>query len=340
MVANIEVVGEMATFASRREPAWHGLGTVINAESLTYLEILEEAHMLGWNVRLLSKQESAPTLTFDKDEYFVVRNNPFIKDQVDVLGEVSQRYNVFSNENTFAFGDALVNAGDVRGETMSWETAGAINGGRTIFGSLALEREIRIDSNGVDDVVKMFLLVASSHDGTSKLTVLVTPVRVVCQNTLNLAIRGAVQQFKIKHTQSMDGKVTEARDTLNLTDKYINVFEEKAANFFEKNVSNQEFWKIVEAIHGEKPEDNVKGRETRWQTKVDKAMELWTADTQQGITGNAWGALNTLTEQHQWFRGVRKDNSENFFSAGAGFDNVANVERNRIFSTVEAFVNA
>lgn len=340
MPANIEVVGDMATFASRREPAWHGLGTVINAESLTYLEILKEAHMLGWNVRLLSKRKASPELTFDKEEFYVVRDNPFTKNQVDVLGEVTQRYNVFSNENTFAFGDALVNAGDVRGEAMSWETAGAMNGGRVIFGSLAIEREIHIDESGVDDIVKMYLLVTSSHDGTSKLTVLVTPIRVVCQNTLNLAIQGAVQQYKIKHTQSMDGKVTEARDTLNITDKYIEVFEEKATNLFQTEVTNQEFFEIVKKVHGEQPEDNTKGRQTRWQTKVDKAMELWVADTQNGITKTAWGALNALTEQHQWFRGVRKDNTENFFAAGAGFDEVANKERDNIFRTVEAFVNA
>lgn len=340
MPANIETVGDMATFASRREPAWHGLGTVINAESLTYLEILEEAHMLGWNVRLLSKREAAPTLTFDREDFFVVRNNPFTEGQVDVLGEVTKRYNVFSNENTFAFGDALVNAGDTRGESMSWETAGAINGGRTIFGSLAIEREIHIDEQGVDDIVKMYLLVTSSHDGSSKLTVLVTPVRVVCQNTLNLAMAGAVQQYKIKHTQSMDGKVKEARDTLNLTEKYIEVFEDNSTKLFQTEVTTQQFFEIVKNVHGEEPEDNTKGRQTRWQAKVDKAMELWAGDTQNGITKTAWGALNALTEQQQWFRGIRKDNLENFFSAGAGFDEVTNNERNKIYSVVNSFVNA
>lgn len=340
MPANIDVVGEMATFASRREPAWHGLGTVVNAESMTYLEILEAAHMLGWNVRLLSKREAAPTLTFDKDDYFVVRDNPFVKGQIDVLGEVTQRYTVFSNENTFGFGDALVNAGDVRGEKMSWETAGAMNGGRVIFGSLALEREITIDEKGASDAVKVYLLVTSSHDGTSKLTVLVTPVRVVCQNTLNLAMRGAQQMFKIKHTQSMDHKVKEARDTLNLTDKYIEVFEENATELYQTKVTDKKFWEIVQAVHGEEPEDNTKGRRTRWQTKVDQAMGLWSAKTQENISGTAWGALNALTEQDQWFRGIRKDNTENFFSAGAGFDDAANKDRNHIFTVVKGLVTA
>lgn len=340
MPANIDVVGDMATFASRREPAWHGLGTVINAESLTYLEILEEAHMLGWNVRLLDKATVTPTLTFDKKSFYVVRDNPFVKGQIDVLGEVSDRYNVFSNENTFGFGDALVNAADVRGENMSWETAGAMNGGRVIFGSLALEREVTIDEKGAADVVKTYLLVTSSHDGTSKLTVLVTPVRVVCQNTLNLAMRGAQQMFKIKHTQSMDMKVKEARDSLELTEKYIEVFEENATELFQTNVTDQKFWEIVQAVHGEEPEDNTKGRRTRWQTKVDQAMELWTAKTQENIKGTAWGALNALTEQQQWFRGIRKDNTENFFSAGAGFDEATNKERNNIFTVVKGLVTA
>jgi phage/plasmid-like protein (TIGR03299 family) len=335
MPANIETVEEMAAFASRRVPAWHGLGTVANVDSLTCMEILELAHMSNWNVRLQSVPKSTPDLTFDKESFYVVRDNPFIEGQKDVLGTVSERYNVFSNENTFGFGDALVNAGTARKEKMSWETAGSIDGGRKIFGSLALEREISIDMNGANDTVKMFLLVVTSHDGSSKLTVLVTPVRVVCQNTLNFALKGADQQFKIKHTASMEDKVQEARDTLNLTEKYIEVFEKTATDLFQTKVTNQQFFEIVKGIHGDTPEDNVKGRTTRWQKKIDEAMELWKDSTQANIAGTAWGAVNALTEQEQWKRGIRKGNTENYLSAGSGLDDVANGARNSILKKVQ-----
>lgn len=335
MPANIEVVGDMAAFASRRVPAWHQLGTVVNQQSLDYTEILELAHLNKWNVRLVDVASATPSLTFDKNRYYVVRDNPFVKDQSDVLGEVSERYNVFSNEDTFSFCDALVNASDVRGEKMSWETAGSIDGGRKVFGSLALEREITIDAHGANDLVKMFLLVVTSHDGSAKLTVLATPVRVVCQNTLSFALAGAQQQFKIKHTMSMDGKINDARDTLNLTDKYITLFEQTATKLHGTKVTNQKFFEIVKAVHGDKPEDNIKGKQTRWQKKIDESIELWNSKTQEKIFGTAWGAVNALTEQQQWKRTMRKDNADNFFEAGSGFDSVTNAMRDAILKKVQ-----
>jgi phage/plasmid-like protein (TIGR03299 family) len=316
-------------------PAWHQLGTVINQDSLTYTEILEHAHLNNWNVRLVDVASATPSLTFDKERFYVVRDNPFVKDQTDVLGEVSKRYNVFSNEDTFAFSDSLVNASDVRGDTMSWETAGSIDGGRQVFGSLALEREITIDAAGASDVVKMYLLVVTSHDGSSKLTVLVTPVRVVCQNTLSFALQGAEQKFKIKHTKTMDDKVDDARNTLNLTDKYITVFENTATELYSRPVNDKKFFEIVKAVHGNMPEDNVKGKQTRWQKKVDEAMELWTDKTQENIFGTAWGAVNALTEQQQWRRNLRSNNTDNFFEAGSGFDDVTNADRDDILKKVQ-----
>ncbi len=86
-------------------------------------------------------------------------------------------------------------------------TAGSIKGGRVVFGSLALQRETVLDPSGVADKVKTYLLINTSHDGSIAIQASITPVRVVCANTLNLALggkkkkNGIKQSFKIRHTQ-------------------------------------------------------------------------------------------------------------------------------------------
>jgi len=135
--------GEQA-FASFREPAWHGLGTVFFEEKSTR-EMLDAAYLSNWDVRL----EAVPypkAYNVITPSYMVLRTNPF--DQgTDVLATVGERYHVLQNEDLFDFGDALLDGG-------RWETAGSIRQGRVVFGSLALERETVLDPNGVSDVVK------------------------------------------------------------------------------------------------------------------------------------------------------------------------------------------
>ena len=133
-------------FASLREPAWHGLGTVFN-EEVTTSKMLELAHLDNWNVRL--EDVAIPdSFASDKNYFFVTRTNPFDNTQNDVLGVVGERYKVLQNEDLFSFGDNILDGGG------RWETAGSIKGGRVVFGSLALERETVLDPNGVADKVK------------------------------------------------------------------------------------------------------------------------------------------------------------------------------------------
>lgn len=334
---NLEQIEDMVSFASRRQPAWHGLGQVIDAEKLSWEEIGDAARLLNWNVRAVPLANLQPEWNFgNKSPQAIVRDSPFVPDKVDYLGMATAKYSILQNEDALRFADSLVNDSDIDSMGIgarSWETAGSIDEGRKIFGSLALEREIVIDQNGVSDVVKMYLLVTTSHDGSVRLTVLITPVRVVCQNTLNFAISGAKQFYKLKHTKNMDSRI-EAQNVLGIANQYTDVFEKQAQKLFNIAVDNKKFYELVEVIHGKKPELNTKGSITKWQNNVDEAFDLWRGDTQNGISGTAWGALNAFTEQDQWFRGVRAANTDNFFIAGAGMDDAANKSRQSILDKV------
>jgi phage/plasmid-like protein (TIGR03299 family) len=313
-------------FASFREPAWHGLGTVFIEEKSTQ-EMLEAAYLANWNVRLepVTYPKGYNVLT---PSYMVVRNNPF-GEGIDVLSTVGERYRELQNEELFYFGDALLDGG-------RWETAGSIKNGRVVFGSLALERETVLDPKGVSDVVKSYLLVHTSHDGSTAVQASITPVRVVCQNTLNMALRGVKQSFKIRHTQTVGGKVAAAREALALANSYLDEFDKEAQALIATEITKAKFDKIVEAVYP-RPDKDAKGAIKKWETKVDLIEEIYGSDTTNMVAGTAWGAFNALTERLDWHRKGRGERGqENVLAAASGFDPVTNAEKGRILAAVKA----
>ena len=316
--------GEVA-FASLRQPAWHGLGTVFESE-LTTSEMLKIAHLDEWNVRLESVSDLVPDYNFVSDSFMVVRDNPF-GEGIDVLSTVGERYKVVQNDELFSFADNMLDGG-------RWETAGSIKNGRVVFGSLALERETVLDPNGVADIVKTYLVVKTSHDGSSAVEAMVTPVRVVCQNTLNAALRGVKQSYKIRHTQTVSGKVAAAREALGLAHTYMDEFEKVAQSMIQTEITKATFEKILEAAYP-RPEKDVKGAVTKWANKVDQIEDIWTSDTTNMIATTAWGAYNAMTERLDWFRTGRGERgAENAMAAASGFDPVTNTEKGRLLSIV------
>jgi len=330
MAHELETQNGVASFASFREPAWHGLGTVFTEEKNTN-EMLVAANLNNWNVRLVDI-ETPNTLTSDRNYSYVVRTNPTDNTQTDVLGVVGERYTPLQNEDLFSFGDNILDGGG------RWETAGSIRGGRVVFGSLALERETILDPNGVADKVKTYLLINTSHDGSIAIQASITPVRVVCANTLNLALgsrRNAVKQsFKMRHTQSASGKVALARQALGLANTYMDEFDKLAHAMIEKEITAQQFNDIVLAAYP-KPESDKKIAITKWTNKVNVINDIYTGEFNGTIAGTAWGAFNALTERLDWHRNARGSNNESMLAAASGFDATINAEKNRLLKVVK-----
>jgi phage/plasmid-like protein (TIGR03299 family) len=321
------------SFASFREPAWHGLGTVFHEEVSTK-EMLELANLHEWNVHL--EEVAIPDgFNSDKTYNYVTRTNPFDRSQKDILGVVGERYRILQNEELFDFGDALLDGGG------RWETAGSIKGGRQVFGSLALEREMVIDEKGVGDKVTSYLLVNTSHDGSIAIQASVTPVRVVCANTLNLAIgtgvgrnRSVKQSYKVRHTQTAQGKIQAAREALGLANTYLDEFDKLAHELIQREITQDKFMDIINLAYP-RPEDDKKGAVAKWNTKVETIEEIYQSDTTKMISGTAWGALNAMTERIDWFRSARKGNNESVLAGASGFDPMVNTEKNRLLQVVK-----
>lgn len=128
-----------------------------------------------------------------------------------VLGVVSDRYQVVQNEEAFAFTDELL-AGGVR-----YETAGALQGGRRTFLLARLPQRFII----AGDEISPYFVVMNSHDASNSIKAAMTPVRVVCQNTLNLAFRTAKRTWMTKHTTNIMERIEDARATLQFAEQYM-----------------------------------------------------------------------------------------------------------------------
>ena len=329
MVAAVEIINGVGSFASFREPAWHNLGQVFTDEVTSAREMLSRANLHAWNVRV----EEIPMpegYTTNNPSFWVVRNHPS-DGHADVLATVGKRYVAVQNEDLFEFGDGLLDGA-------RWETAGSIQNGRVVFGSLAMERETVLDPNGVSDVVKSYLLLHTSHDGSTAVQASVTPVRVVCQNTLNAALKGVQQSYKIRHTQSVDGRIAAAREALGIANTYLDKFDEEAKALFAANI-NDKLWNDILLAAYPKPEKDSKGSFKKWESKIDQLNDIYRGETNGMIAGTAWGAYNALTERLDWYRTPRKGNEEKVFAAASGFDVATNNEKDKLLKIVKSLAS-
>jgi phage/plasmid-like protein (TIGR03299 family) len=332
MAHALEMQDGQVAFALRGEPAWHGLANVLfdKEEHINTQTMLDSAKLSNWDIQL--EEIGYPeNYRSDKTNYFVTRTNPFDNGK-DVLAIVGSKYQVVQNEQLFDFGDNLLDGG------ASWESAGSIKGGRVVFGSLVIPKEIVLDAEGANDKTITYLLVHTSHDGSVSVQASITPVRVVCQNTLNLALKGAKQSFKLRHTQSIDGKIAMAREALGMSFAYMDTFADEAKALFEKEVTEKQFIDIVKAIYPKPDKDATKAQLTKWDNKMVLLSDLYNnSPTNANIKGTAWGVFNALTERLDYFKQERKNNLENRLASASGFDAMSNAEKNKLFTQVKSF---
>ena len=191
MPANVE------TMFSVRETPWHGLGRIM-MDAPASREALELAG-LDWQVESRNIYSGTGAMIPG------YRANVRSTDDA-VLGVVSDRYRIVQNEEAFQFTD------DLLGEGVTYETAGSLQGGKKVWMLARLPRKYLI----AGDQVEPYLVIFNSHDGSSGVKVAMTPIRVVCQNTLNLALNTAKRSWTARHTENVLLRVQDARETLQL----------------------------------------------------------------------------------------------------------------------------
>jgi phage/plasmid-like protein (TIGR03299 family) len=276
--------------AVERHPVWHGLGQRV-ADVMTAEEAIREAN-LDWSV------DKEQTYVRRGDKYEVIPDRFAVTRDRDlkILGFVGPDYVPFRNAEAFNFFDTLVDSGAAK-----YETAGALFGGKRIWLTAKLPDEMQVAGG---DAANMYLYLETSHDGSKATTVGLSPVLIVCQNTLNMAMASAKQSFAIRHTESAAGKIQEARETLQLTFKYVDVFKQQADELCMVKVSDEVFSQILEANMVPQPKAVPKNIAAI----IANRHESGTIRDETRMT--AWGAVQSLTEWSQHKRAFRNDESK------------------------------
>jgi len=212
-------IQDEAAFASVvrdvRERPWHGKGTFVD-KAMTSAEAIQLAG-------LDFKVEKFPVYTKvgKKEHHFEDKFSTVRTDTEDILGLVGGRYQPVQNTEAFDFFDTIVGKG-----AAIFETAGALGKGETIFITAKLPKHIKLVKDGKEDVIEQYLFLKNSHDGSSAIVCDFTPIRVVCNNTLNMALAGkTANRIYIKHTSTAVERLKEAHRVMGMIDTvsgYIN----------------------------------------------------------------------------------------------------------------------
>lgn len=269
MPANVE------TMFYVREKPWHGLGVEVQ-EALNSADALRMAE-LDWEV----KQRAIQVCGGSKIENY--KANVRSTDGA-VLGVVSDRYQIVQNADAFSFTDELI-GGDVR-----YETAGSLQGGKKIW-LLARMPERKI----AGDDVEPFLCFSNTHDGSGSIRVCMTPIRVVCNNTLNLALRSAKRQWSTRHTGDLDVKMKEARLCLELADAYMGELGEYADRLANTTLSEEQLHKILNEMFPIEDDDSDRKKKNIEKAKDEFMICYFRPDIAQFIN-TAWGAVNAMSD--------------------------------------------
>jgi len=259
-----------------REKPWHGLGVEVD-EAPNSLDAMRLAG-LNWDVvpkkiTLMGEDSEIPDVVAN------VRSS-----DGKVLGIVSDRYKIVQNVEAFAFTDTLI-GGDVR-----YETAGSLNGGRRVWLLARLPKQ-----KVLGDDVEPYICFSNTHDGTGAVKVCMTPVRVVCNNTLNFALRNAKRAWSVKHTGDISMKIKEAKDTLQLASEYMIGLNNFAEQIVDIRV-DEEALAVALGKTFPKKENPSPREQANEKQLMDNFMMCYLAPDIAKFKGTAWGALNAMTD--------------------------------------------
>ena len=270
-------------FIARRKP-WDGIGANVEG-ALTSAEAIVKAG-LDWNV--VSRPVAVEGVD-DKESGKFVANVRETDNKL--LGIVSGRYQIVQNRDAFAFTDELIK-GDVR-----YESAGAFANGQSVW-LLARMPDFKL----VGDDVQSYLVFTNSHNGIGAVRCAVTPVRVVCNNALNLAFRKSSRSWSVRHIgNEVMSRIAEARQSLVMAQSYIESLKVGAEHRAQIKVSPsqlesalREMFRPLRTVAIDKDAPRV----TKERAEIIRGefMQCYNAPDLENFRGTAWGAVNAMSD--------------------------------------------
>lgn len=308
------------SFFSVQQKAWHGLGQIvedyptseeaIKHAGLDYEVIKTPLYTKGSGIIENSQGIEIADTELHVPNYFAnIRN-----DNNAVLGVVGKDYQIVQNREAFSFFDSIVGGGD----GILYETAGALGNGERIFITAKLPDYIRV-GNG-DDVTEKYIFLTTSHDGSGSITAAFTPIRIVCQNTLNASLRNMSNVVRIRHTSGAKQRLDDAHKVMGLANKLSIEMEGIFNQWAKVKVNDREVKKLIQLAlcpNKETLQHLQKGNEDEISTVFKNTVEdafsyAMMSDTQQMDTtkGTLYGAYNAVTGYYQNVRTYKDDEAK------------------------------
>lgn len=300
-------------YSERGGLPWHQLGNPIDDANLANVGEVRRLAGLGWRV-----VEYTPHITL-ADGTEVPLNTPKIgefgetlgntgyralvrDDDNTVLSVVQGRYNVVQNDVVFDIADSISTVD----QSVSFETAGSLRGGRTVWALAKMGSDPRLDGLGLED----YLLVVTTHDGSSPILIVPTKVRVVCCNTLAMAKgrRGSAASFKIRHTVSADERIESAKLALAKMADTTSAVDDDIVKLLDTVVDDATFDSIIKGVFGDPDEREGKGK-TQTQNRLNVVRSSYHLDDNAEIFGTGFGVVNAVNDAEIWGSSIRGQQS-------------------------------
>lgn len=283
------------------ETPWHGLGTKYETPPKSSAEIIEGAK-LGWKVNVAPMKTD---LHGEIDSYHAI----YREDNQEILGVANHKYpKVVQNSETFTTFDRLI------GESLDVETAASLGRGETVFGCFKIRSSYKV----MDDDIEHYFVVMNDHlkvDG--KVTVLNTPVRVVCENTLSAALNSSIYKLRIPITSDHNINTTLADKLFDSMDNAMKNLQNNAEKMCTQKITRDDVEKILDELF---PYIQVEGESTY--SKANENMQVLRdtfirqcmgADNLANYRGTAYQVFNALTDYEQhYFKKVEKSYDLNY----------------------------
>ena len=291
MAANVETM-----FYTREKP-WHGLGTRVETAPTSK----EALQLAGLDWKVIQK----PILTEDGTLIEGFKANVRDRDQ-KVLGVVSNRYKVVQNEEAFAFTDALL------GEGVRYETAGSLAEGKRTWILAMLPHKYII----AGDEITPYLVFMNSHDGSGAIKAAMTPIRVICQNTLNLALARAKRSWSTNHIGDIRGKMEDARNTLQLANRYMVELGKGIEQLQRVKLSDKQVLEFVEEFFPVSEDMSIQQKKNMQSLQEDMKIRYFDAPDLKQVGKNGYRFVNAVSDFATHSRPLREtaNYKENLFA--------------------------
>jgi len=301
------------SFFSVKEKAWHGLGTIVesyptSAEALKFagLDYTVEKRPLftvdSCNLVSFQTQDAEVGNAFMPDILVPNFYSTVRTDTEDVLGVVGKDYKVVQNIEAFSFFDSIVGGG----EGILYETAGALGQGERIFITAKLPSYIKV---GKDDLIEQYLFLTTSHDGFGSITAAFTPVRIICNNTLNAALKNSSNVVRIRHSSGANERLKQAHTLMGISGRIGDEMEQLFNRWANVRISDADLKRLVQTAMA----PNREVLDKLQKGLIDEASSVYknivdevygyamSAPSQQTDTakGTLFGAYNAVTGYYQ-----------------------------------------